>query len=350
MVRRSVACVACIAALLGLGGCTPFEDGPRTVTAWFEDTPGLFVGNDVGVLGVPVGEVVAIEPRGEQVEVTLEVARNQPLPDHVGAVVVARSLATDRYVELTPVYSGGETLADGEEIPIERTRTPVEWDEILASLDKFTNGLAGQDKDAGALRRVLDSGARALGGRGRAFNQTLSQVAVAASALSEHRGDITGSIENLAALTKVLADNRGVIDQFITSVTDATDLFADERVRLGRTLRSLSSALGSLADFVRANRGALRTNLTGLTDVTDSLLEHQEELAEAVEVLPVMLDNISRTVVDGRMNTKVPSKNFLPSDALAEALCSSLPADLCDQIGTSPDLDDLLSDLLGGGQ
>jgi hypothetical protein len=54
-------------------------------------------------------------------------------------------------------------------------------------------------------------------------------------------------------------------------------------------------------------------------------------------------------VVDGRMETKVPSRNFLPNDAASEALCEVLPANLCDQIGTSPDLAELLAELLGGG-
>jgi hypothetical protein len=37
---------------------------PRTVSAYFDDTAGLFVGNEVGVLGVPVGQVTDDRGRG----------------------------------------------------------------------------------------------------------------------------------------------------------------------------------------------------------------------------------------------------------------------------------------------
>ena len=44
------------------GGCVPAAVKGDTieVTAYFSDAAGLFVGNDVGVLGVPIGEVTAI--------------------------------------------------------------------------------------------------------------------------------------------------------------------------------------------------------------------------------------------------------------------------------------------------
>ncbi len=94
------------------------------VIAYFEDSAGLFVGNDVGILGVAVGKITSIEPDGDQVKVTMEVDDDYDVPADAGAVVVARSVATDRYVELTPVYSKGPTLEDGDEIAIERTRDP----------------------------------------------------------------------------------------------------------------------------------------------------------------------------------------------------------------------------------
>jgi hypothetical protein len=53
--------------------------------------------------------------------------------------------------------------ADNASIPIARTRRrPVEWDEILAALDKFTNGLSRADGKAGALSNLLTVGAKSL--------------------------------------------------------------------------------------------------------------------------------------------------------------------------------------------
>lgn len=350
--KRLVAGMAALSMMgLSLSGCgLPFTGGSTEVTAYFDDSSGLFRGNDVGVLGVNVGKVKSIEPQGDRVKVVFEITdEDVDIPADVGAVVVSRSVATDRYIELTPVYKGGDKLQNGAEIPLERTKTPVEWDEILAALDKFTNGLSGPGGDAGALRRLLKVGARSLDGTGAKFNQTLTDVARAAEALSSHRGDLTGSIDNLAALTEVLAANKAIIDDFATSITDATDLFADEREQFGSSLRALSTALNSLGTFIKANRGQLKTALVGLTDVTDNLLKHQAELAEAIETVPVAFENIGLAVRDnGTINVRIPLQDLSPIPDVTSALCSALPAGLCNTLGLSPDLGELLDVLTGG--
>ena len=48
-------------------GCGIVGGGSTEITAVFKDTAGLFLGNDVGVLGVRVGKVTKIEPQGEGV-------------------------------------------------------------------------------------------------------------------------------------------------------------------------------------------------------------------------------------------------------------------------------------------
>jgi virulence factor Mce-like protein len=347
LTRHRLAGVLTALALLGVGGCTPLSGGDIELTAYFDDSAGLFVGNDVGVLGVPVGKVTEIEAKGDQVKVVFTVDSDVDVPADAGALIVARSVATDRYLELTPVYHEGPKIKDGTTIPIEKTRTPVEWDEILGALDKFTNGLAGPSGDAGALRKLLQAGAKSLDGTGKQFNETLTQVALAAEALSSHRGDISGSINNLASLTEVLAQNRGVIDQFSTSVADATDLFADERVQFGNSVRAVSNALHSLGTFVKANRAELKTALAGLTTVTGNLLEHESQLSEGLEVVPVAFENIGKIINNGAAQVRIPLQDLAPLPALTDAICALLPANLCNALGTSPTIEDLL-DLLNG--
>lgn len=357
MLTKSQRIVGALTALALAGSattaCLPFGGDSRTLTAYFEDTAGLFVGNEVGVLGVAVGEVTDIKAEGDKVKVTLDVTDSDlKLPENVGAAVVARSIATDRYVELTPVFHEGDTELNGDAtIPLERTRTPVEWDEIIAALDRFTKGLGGKNGEAGALSNLVSVGARSLAGTGEIANQTLEDVAKAASALADHRGDITSSVDNLATLTEVLAANGKTIDEFAASVTAAVALFNNEKEEFGTALRTLSSALNSLAGFIRENRKALKTSLTGLTDVTDSLLEHREQLGEAVETLPVGFDNLGRTVSrNGYVDVRIPLENLSPVPDLTNAICQALPANLCSALSLDAvtSLNDLL-EILGGG-
>lgn len=342
-VAAGLVCIALVAvAISTLGG------GPTRVVAEFDDSAGLFVGNDIGIRGVKVGEITEIKPKGSVVEVRFELDDEVSVPATAGAVVVSRSVATDRYVELTPVGGDGPRMADGARIPLDRTRTPVEFDEVIASLGEFSEGMLGKDGKGTALRALLSEGANAMKGRGQDINQTVRDFAEAAEVLSSHRGDLVGTVEELDALTTLINTNRDVVDQFVTSVSDATDLFADESENFGGSLTALSRALRSLATFVKSHQDQLKGSVGGLTRVTESILERQAELKETVEVLPLMMENLGNAVDDSRrLDVKLPLQYLSPSHEVTERICEALPA-VCAQLGTSPDLFELLQELMGG--
>ena len=83
---------------------------------------GLFVGNDVGVLGVNVGEITAIEPDGDKVLVTMEIDSDQPVPSDAGAAVVA----VDRLRARNVARTGGNSFAISRR-SAGRPREPIEW-------------------------------------------------------------------------------------------------------------------------------------------------------------------------------------------------------------------------------
>lgn len=347
--RRLLLGLILAAALLLTNGCTPLSGGKMKVTAEFKDSAGLFVGNDVGVLGVPVGKITSIEPAGPVVKVELEVDPDVSIPASAGAAVVARSVATDRYIELTPVYADGPRMKSGATIPLDRTRAPVEFDEALATLSDITKGLKGKDGEAETLRRLLESGAINLKGRGADINDTIDNLTIAAQGLSDNRDEITGTVDDLDALVTLLATNKTVVDEFITSITDTTDLFADESQNFGRSLRALQKALRTLAAFVKAHRKELRSSVVGAGALWDRLLTNQQALEETIEVLPLTARNIGDAVnpETNRLNSKLPAQYISPVHAITEPLCELVPA-ICEQLGTSPDLAALLEALTGG--
>ncbi len=126
------------------------SDEPHTITAQFDNGAGLYEGNTVAVLGIPVGKITRIEPKGLYVEVTMEVDSGIDLPADAQAVAVSTSVLTDRHVELTPVYSGGDKLAPDAVLGLDRTKTPVEFDRLLAMADNLSIELQG-DGTGGAV-------------------------------------------------------------------------------------------------------------------------------------------------------------------------------------------------------
>lgn len=337
---RRLSLLLVTALLLVATGCVPSNplEEKFTVTAYFPDSAGLFVGNDVGVLGVPVGTITDIEPAGVEVKVTMEVDADRAVPAGAGAAVVARSVATDRYVELTPVYDGGPKLADGAEIPREKTRTPVDFDQVLASLNTFATGISGSKAGTEAVRRIIEDGEAALRGKGKLFNGTITSLAEAVNGVAGQRDDIARTIVSLDVLVGEIAQNEGTARTFIRQVSRASRMLADERDNFRTALRSLDRAVTVVAEFAVTNRAQVVDAIGGTSKIFRTMLRKQEQLTELLRVMPLAMENLRRTVTPaGRIPVRVPATVILPFGAQIAEACEMLPTRLCDLIsGTDP--------------
>src|SRR5439155_6940981 len=69
--RRVVAALVTLVALAATAGCGLLPGRHMTISAVFPDSTGLYLGNDVSVLGIKVGSVVAVHPQGTHVVVDM---------------------------------------------------------------------------------------------------------------------------------------------------------------------------------------------------------------------------------------------------------------------------------------
>ncbi|HJQ04891.1 MAG TPA: MCE family protein [Nocardioides sp.] len=323
-------CAAVLAAGLMLASGCGVGSGTMTVKAYLGDSAGLFVGNDVGVLGVPVGKVTAITPVGDQVEVTMQVDTDQPIPANAWADVVSRSVATDRYVELAPVYKPGEPkMTDGGQIPESRTQTPVDFDEVLAALNTFATGIGGSKTTTAAIRHFLNAGTQALSGRGPLLNQTIHSLANGINSLAAQRGNVSATLTSLDNLVGTIAANQGTAKQFIRQVSAASSLLAAERVNFRSALRSLSKAVQTVAKFAVDNRAELVKLLGGSSQVMKTVLSRQKQLAEILRVMPLALQNLAR-LQGNRLPVRIDPLILDPLGGVLQNICAQLPGNLCD--------------------
>lgn len=190
--RRGVA-VAAVVCLLAATGFVALRDGeePRTVTAHFPRAVSIFVGTDVRVLGVTVGRVTAVTPDGASVAVEMEYDADVRLPADARAAIVTPTLVADRYVQLTPAYSGGDVLADAADIALPDTGVPVELDRIYRSLRDLSQALGpnGVNRN-GTLDNLLRAGDEALSGQGERGNRMIRELSAAATTFGEGSGDL----------------------------------------------------------------------------------------------------------------------------------------------------------------
>ncbi|MFC0108537.1 MCE family protein [Kibdelosporangium aridum] len=263
------------------------------VTAYFDKTVGVYSGSAVRILGVPVGEIVAVQPAGEQVKVDMLLDSGIQVPAQAKAIIVAPSLVSDRYVQLTPAYTDGPAMASGAVIERANTASPVELDDLYASVNKLTTDLGpnGANKD-GSVSNLLDTLAGTLKGNGQNLNDTVKQLAAAADTLSGSREDLFATVDSLGKFTEALASSDKAVHDFYGRLADVSTFLADDREEVAEALSSLAVALGDVKDFVNENKDLLASNVEKLTGVTKALVDQRAAIAEILDVAPVGATNL----------------------------------------------------------
>ncbi len=270
------------------------EPQTKTVTAHFSRAVSIYEGSQVRVLGVPIGEVTAVVPEGNSVRVEMQYDAEHKVPADAQAVIVTPTLVADRFVQLTPAWTGGAVMADGADIELPETGTPVELDRIYSSLRDLSEALGpnGVNED-GSLDTLLEAGTGALEGQGARGNRMIRDMAQAAGTFGRGSGELFGTVEHLSELTRVLAENDAVVTRFIRDLSAASSQLSGERQELRAMLAALATAVAEVETFVRDHRGRLRGNVDALGEVAGVLAAEKESLALALEKGPLGAGNLA---------------------------------------------------------
>ncbi|WP_299534703.1 MCE family protein [uncultured Streptomyces sp.] len=301
--------IAVVAVAAG-SGVSALEEGDTTeVIAYFDRATGVYAGSDLRVLGVKVGTVESVTPRGEQVKVVLRVDEGVRVPEGAHAVLVAPSLVADRYIQLAPAYTSGAVLADGAVLPAEGNAAPVEVDQLYESITELSEALGPEGANAnGALSRLLDTGAANLDGNGKAIGDSIEEFGKATKTLDKSSGDLFETLSYLQSFTTMLKDNDGEVRAAETQLNTVAGFLADDKENLSAALTELGTALGQVKTFIEDNRDSLKENVDALVPLTQILVDQRASIAESLDTLPLTAGNLvnaydpTNRTLDGRTN------------------------------------------------
>lgn len=291
--RRIVILAVLLIALAAVLNVAYSPKDQRKVTAMFPRAVSVYKGTDVRILGVTVGKVTAVIPAGNAVRVEMEYDADYKVPADAKAVIITPTLVADRFVQLTPVYTGGDVMADDAEIALPDTGVPVELDRIYGSLQALTRALGpnGVNKD-GSLDHLLQAGQKALQGNGAAGNEMIRELALAAKTFGEGAGPLFDTVSNLAEFTSTLADNDHLVTAFMEDLTGVSRTLASESDELQRAVASVARAVGSVEGFVKDNRIGLAKDIRQLTTVMTTIASEKDNLNTALEIAPAAMDSL----------------------------------------------------------
>jgi len=294
---RVIAVTAVLLVVAGLVFVVVSRGGPtRPLTADFTEAPGLYVGNNVEVLGIPVGKITSIHAEPSMVVVDMRVRTNVPIPAGTDAVLMAPEVVSDRFVQLSP-YSGGPTLPAGANIPLSRTAIPVSVDDVIGSLTELAAQLGPNGANrTGALTSVLSNLATQFGGSGPTFHNAVINLSQALQGVAQYSPQLTSLLNNLGSLSQALADNSGTYESFASDLTAVSGILASERSDVGSALSNLQQLLGNLTTFINTNGASLGGSIRNLGKVASTLASEQQTLAEVFDVTPLALENTNAAI------------------------------------------------------
>lgn len=299
-----IAAVAVLAVVAAVGGYLGLRkvgvvDNQITVTAQFDEAAGLFEGNVVEVLGLPVGTVKSVSAKGTYVDVTFAIDKNVKVPASVMAAAFTSSVLTDRHIALSPPYTDGPLLKDGDVIPLDRTRTPVGFDRVLATVDRLASAMKGDGKGGGPVAELVNVGAQSAAGNGEQVRSALDELSKALKMTSDGaqtKDQLTKIITSVSSLVKAMSDNDAAIRQFGAAVHGTADVLAVERFGTGNTGRRANEVIAATADLLDKNRDNIKGLLGNANVTTQTLSDNQRELKETLDLLPLLVDNVDRAV------------------------------------------------------
>jgi phospholipid/cholesterol/gamma-HCH transport system substrate-binding protein len=262
------------------------------VVGYFTSAVGLYPGDDVRVVGVPVGSIESISPQADAVKITMTVQDSVKLPADARAVIVAPNIVAARFIQLTPPYEQGPAMEDGGSIGLDRTAVPVEWDDVKSELTELSQQLGPQAGQVqGPLSGFINQAADTFDGNGDSFRRALRELSQTAGRLGDSRTDLFGTVKNLQILIDALSRSNEQIVQFSGHLASVSQVLADSSVDLDNTLGALNQALSDIRGLLDENNETLIGSINRLTDFTSLVSNQSDDVEQILHVLPNAMAN-----------------------------------------------------------
>ena len=223
---------------LSFGGTVPLRAKGYRFNVVFPQAEQLADQSDVRISGVPVGHVVELgNTASGQTRATIQLdPRYAPAHADVRAILRAKTLLGETYVELSPGSRSAPTIPEGGTLAPGEVAPSVDLDQIYRTLDPRTRV---------AFQAWMQSAAAGLQGRGMDINEALGTL----DPLSADAAKVLGVLQSQNGAVAALVRNTGTVFDALTQ--------RDHQLRTlvtaaGATFSATAAASQALADAFRA--------------------------------------------------------------------------------------------------
>jgi phospholipid/cholesterol/gamma-HCH transport system substrate-binding protein len=270
----------------------PLIGGGDTYYADFSESGGLKADDEVRIAGVRVGKVESVELDGDHVKVTFRVKTDSDFGEQTQAAIKVKTLLGAMYLALEPAGDG--QLAEGAEIPVERTSSPYDV------VDAFS-GLASTSEriDTDQLAKSLTTLADLTRNTPEEFRNALDGVSRLSTTIASRDDQIDSLLTNLDRVTTVLNDRD---DDIIGLMKDSDVLFralVARRDAVHNLLVSTSTLSKELTALIRQSRDDLKPALEHLENVVAVLNKNEDNLDNSLRLMAPFYRVFASTLGNG---------------------------------------------------
>jgi len=298
-------------------------EGAYTVRIQLRDVTGVEPNSPVMVRDDDIGTVTGLRVEGDHALVTASLNRDVELPANTTATVGQTTVLGSKHIELapTPGQPPSGRLADGDTIPLARSGSYPQTEDVLASLSLLLNG--GGLAQVRTITTELDA---TLSGRTGDVRGLLDQLNTFVGGLDAQKADIVAAIEGLDRLSTRLNNQRDTLGKAIDQLDPALRTLNDNRDELVHTLNALGR-FGDVADqVVRDSHDDLVANLDNLEPTLRALADAGRSLPDSLEIagtVPFPLRTFRNAVRGDFANIRVTAD--LQLDTLDRGFLSGTP-------------------------
>lgn len=303
--------IAGVLVLLAINlGNLPFLNPTNDYHIQFANAAGLKSGDDVRILGIPVGSVDAVQVEGGHVRVDVSVKDDIKIGNASSASIEVATVLGNVYVQIESAGSGA--LPEGGTIPVSRTTVPYSLVTALQTFAAFGNGT-----DTTELATSLKTLAKSIDGiapsDAKAALQGLTNIA---ETLAGKQNEITTILNASNAVVDTLNKNSGALVQLVVQGDTFLKLVEQRRDIIAALLRDTASLGQQLQVLITRNGAHLSSLVTHVKDVTALLAKDRAKLQQAVLVLGQFSVNIANATGSGPWLDLFPATGVQPDNQI----------------------------------
>ncbi|QWF83737.1 MCE family protein [Amycolatopsis sp. CA-230715] len=282
-----------------IGSATFFADdlpiigGGTEYAAEFSEAAGLKTRDEVRVAGVKVGEISAVDLKGDHVEVRFKV-KGVWLGDRTSAAIKIKTLLGQKNLLLDP--RGGNEMDPSTPIPKDRTTSPYDVTEVFNDLAN-TAGSIDTVKLAQSFRTLSETmGASAP----QDVRAALDGMSALSKTLASRDDELTKLFDGTSKVSKLLGDRSAQVESLINNGNVLLTELNARKDAIAKLFGGTKALGQQLRGLVADNEKTLGPALDQLDRVGAVLQRNQDKLTESLRLAGPYYRLLGNAVGNGR--------------------------------------------------